>query len=90
MATPIAPPHDLISAEQAGTLPGLFFERCRRSAAGEAYREFDPGGRQWRSFTLGRHARAHRPLAGAIRERDRCAVRGARDPRVNAGCRVPS
>jgi long-chain acyl-CoA synthetase len=41
----------LIPAEQAVTLPRLFLERCRRSAAREAYRQFEREIGQWRSFT---------------------------------------
>ena len=32
---------DIIPAAEAGTLPGLFHERVRRSPEGEAYRRFD-------------------------------------------------
>lgn len=42
---------DLIPAKQAITLPGLFFERCRRSPEREAYRQFERESGQWRSLT---------------------------------------
>ena len=42
---------DIISAEAAGSLPGLFLERVARSAITVAYREFDPVLRQWRGLT---------------------------------------
>ena len=38
---------DLITATEAGTLPGLFRRRCERSPEREAYRQFEGSG--WRS-----------------------------------------
>ena len=43
--------HDNIPAALAGTLPGLFAERCRRSPGTEAYRQFEAAGGGWRSLT---------------------------------------
>lgn len=41
---------DNISPEAAGSLPGLFAERVRRSPHAIAYREFDRATEQWRDF----------------------------------------
>jgi long-chain acyl-CoA synthetase len=41
---------DTISADVAGTLPGLLLERCRRTPDAEAYREFDGAAGCWRSY----------------------------------------
>lgn len=38
---------DIIPAEQAGTLDGLFFERVRRTPEGVAYRTYDKGAGDW-------------------------------------------
>jgi long-chain acyl-CoA synthetase len=38
---------DIIPAEQAGTLDGLFFERVRRTPEGVAYRSYDTGAGDW-------------------------------------------
>jgi long-chain acyl-CoA synthetase len=42
---------DLINAEQAGTLDGLFFERVRRSPGLTAYQDFDRQSGGWRDST---------------------------------------
>ena len=42
---------DVITPQQAGTLPALFEERCRRDPQGEAYRQFDAAWGRWRSYT---------------------------------------
>lgn len=42
---------DLISCDEAGTLPGLFLRRCERTPGREAYRQFDAGSGQWQSYT---------------------------------------
>lgn len=46
-------PHneDLISADSAGTLDGLFFDRCQRSPDATAYRQFDKTSGEWQSFS---------------------------------------
>lgn len=44
---------DRIPFAEARTLPDLFEARCRRSPHTEAYRQFDPASRQWRSSTWG-------------------------------------
>ncbi len=44
-------PMDIIPAEVAGTLAGLFSERVRRSPQRVAYRDFDPSGGKWRDRT---------------------------------------
>lgn len=45
---------DLITIDEAGTLPGLFRLRCERSPEGEAYRQFEGAsewvGRTWREM----------------------------------------
>ena len=38
---------DIISAEEAGTLPGLFRERVRRTPDGIAYRQYDESSESW-------------------------------------------
>jgi long-chain acyl-CoA synthetase len=42
---------DLINAEQAGTLDGLFYERVRRSPGLTAYQDFDKQSGSWRDST---------------------------------------
>lgn len=42
---------DLISAETAGTLDGLFFARSQRSPAAIAYRQFDKASAEWRTYS---------------------------------------
>ena len=42
---------DLINAEQAGTLDGLFYERVRRSPGLTAYQDFDRQTAGWRDST---------------------------------------
>lgn len=44
-------PFDCIGAALAGTLPGLFRERVRRSASLVAYRQFDRNEQSWRDYT---------------------------------------
>lgn len=46
-------PHseDLISAESAGTLDGLFFDRSQRSPDTTAYRQFDKPSGEWQTFS---------------------------------------
>ncbi|MCX7185499.1 MAG: long-chain fatty acid--CoA ligase [Nitrosospira sp.] len=44
-------PMDIIPAEIAGTLTGLFSERVRRSPQKVAYRDFDQSGGKWRDRT---------------------------------------
>jgi len=45
-------PHtlDVIKCAEAGTLPGLFQRRCDRTPGGEAYRQYEPARRAWRSY----------------------------------------
>jgi long-chain acyl-CoA synthetase len=38
---------DIVSAEIAGTLDGLFYQRVRRTPDSTAYRSFDSAGKQW-------------------------------------------
>ncbi|WJW74263.1 long-chain fatty acid--CoA ligase [Thiohalobacter sp. IOR34] len=47
---------DVISPEVAGTLPGLFRERVRRSPQALAYRQYDPAGGRWRDYNWARMA----------------------------------
>ncbi len=42
---------NLITANMAGTLDGLFRERCRQTPDSPAYREFDRASRQWRDHS---------------------------------------
>lgn len=42
---------DPIPAREAGTIPGLFLQRCARTPDAEAYREHDPQAQRWRSYT---------------------------------------
>lgn len=42
---------DVISPTQAKTLPGLFYERVKRSPHAVAYRQFDAETKQWKSIT---------------------------------------
>lgn len=42
---------DIIGADEAGTLPGLFLRRCARSPQSEAYRQFDSQTGSWKSYT---------------------------------------
>ncbi len=42
---------NLITANMAGTLDGLFRERCRRSPDSPAYREFDRASKQWLDYS---------------------------------------
>ena len=46
-------PHneDLISADSAGTLDGLFFDRSQRSPDATAYRQFSKSNREWQTFS---------------------------------------
>ena len=48
---------DIITAEGARTLPGLFRERVRRSPAGLAYRQFDAKLDRWTEHTWSQMAR---------------------------------
>ncbi|HFC54382.1 MAG TPA: long-chain fatty acid--CoA ligase [Gammaproteobacteria bacterium] len=70
---------DTISAETAGTLPGLFRERLRRSPGAPAYRHFDDSSGQWRDTTWQQMAaqvgRWQRALQGEqLQPGDRVAV----------------
>lgn len=42
---------DLISADSAGTLDGLFFDRCQRSPDVTAYRQFNKAEGVWQAFS---------------------------------------
>lgn len=42
---------DIISAEEAGTLPGLFRLRCEKTPDGIAYRQYDTSQGAWKSHT---------------------------------------
>ncbi|MGB5606556.1 MAG: AMP-binding protein, partial [Gammaproteobacteria bacterium] len=44
---------DIISAEQAGTLDGLMYERVRRTPEVLAYRSYDADNKRWRDTTWG-------------------------------------
>ncbi len=44
---------DIISAEQAGTLDGLMYERVRRTPDVLAYRSYDADNKRWRDTTWG-------------------------------------
>ena len=59
---------DVISAENAGTLDGLFTQRIRRTPELTAYRSFDPDSKQWQDTSWGAMgeavARWHAALAG--------------------------
>jgi long-chain acyl-CoA synthetase len=70
---------DLITAEAAGTLDGLFRERVHRTPDLPAYRDFDPSSRCWVETTwseaAARVARWRAALAGGGLERgDRAAI----------------
>jgi long-chain acyl-CoA synthetase len=70
---------DLIGAEEAGTLPGLFLARLARSGSRVAYREFDPALGTWRTFTwqqvASRIVRFQEALAKeGVRPGDRVAI----------------
>jgi long-chain acyl-CoA synthetase len=70
---------EMVGADQAGTLFGLFCERVRRSPADIAYRDYDPLSKTWRDHTWQAIAmRVHRFRAALARERlkfgDRVAV----------------
>ena len=60
-------PIELISVEQAGTLPGLFRERVRLSANAVAYREHDARSGRWREHTWQDMERRVGPARGALR-----------------------
>ena len=70
---------DLIGCAAAGTLPGLFRERCARTPDAIAYRQFDAGASVWRDYSwramAGRAAQFAEALArsGAARG-DRVAL----------------
>jgi len=70
---------DLITAEAAGTLDGLFRQRVHRTPDRVAYRAYDRAARQWRDFSwndmAGHVARWRAALAAeALRPGDRVAV----------------
>ena len=41
----------LIACTEAGSLPGLFLERCRRTPDGEAYRQYNASAERWESYS---------------------------------------
>ena len=70
---------DVITAEAAGSLHGLFLERVRRSPEREAYRYWDRDSETWRAFTWAEMAaevrRWHAALAReGLRPGDRVAI----------------
>ncbi|MFV1973924.1 MAG: long-chain fatty acid--CoA ligase [Thiohalobacterales bacterium] len=70
---------DIISAENAGTLDGLFLQRVRRTPELTAYRGFDPVSKQWQDTTWGAMgeavARWHAALAAeGLHSGERVAV----------------
>jgi len=70
---------DIISAENAGTLDGLFSRRVRRTPELTAYRSFDPVSKQWQDTSWGAMgeavARWHAALAAeGLQPGDRVAV----------------
>ncbi len=42
---------NVISCAEAGSLPGLFRERCRRTPDGEAYRQYNAAAERWESYS---------------------------------------
>jgi len=70
---------DIISCDEAGTLPGLLAKRIARSPDSIAYQQYHPGRQQWDSYTwqqVGEYvARWHAGLAReALRPGDRVAA----------------
>jgi long-chain acyl-CoA synthetase len=70
---------DVVTAQEAGTLSGLFLQRVRRSPRALAYRQFDRGTGAWCDYTWSQmHAlvgRWQRALAGeALEPGDRVAI----------------
>jgi long-chain acyl-CoA synthetase len=70
---------NLITAEQAQTLDGLFMERVRRNPEGEAYGYFDKSAKAWRSYSwrgiAGHVARWRAALSGeGLARGDRVAL----------------
>jgi long-chain acyl-CoA synthetase len=70
---------DIISAENAGTLDGLFSRRVRRTPELTAYRSFDPVSKQWQDTSWGAMgeavARWHAALAAeGLQPGERVAV----------------
>ncbi|MEA1990816.1 MAG: long-chain fatty acid--CoA ligase, partial [Thermodesulfobacteriota bacterium] len=70
---------DLISCAEAGTLPGLFQRRTERTPETVAYRQYDPAGQKWISYTWQeihiQYSRWQQALAGENLEAgDRVAV----------------
>jgi long-chain acyl-CoA synthetase len=70
---------DIISAENAGTLDGLFSQRVRRTPELTAYRSFDPVSKQWQDTSWGTMgeavARWHAALAAeGLQPGERVAV----------------
>ena len=57
---------DVISASCAQTLPGLFFERVRRTPAAVAYRQFDAQQGAWIDYTWSEMAGRVRSMQGAL------------------------
>lgn len=41
---------DIVSTDEAGTLPGLFWRRCEKTPDGEAYRQYDTANGAWKSY----------------------------------------
>ncbi|MCJ7599904.1 MAG: AMP-binding protein, partial [Desulfobulbaceae bacterium] len=43
--------HDMVSVDEAGTLPGLFQCRARRTPHSIAYRQYEPGKENWENYS---------------------------------------